>query len=418
MSQSLDDRTGYLVKQYIAGTCTLDEFNELLAIISIQPNGSVMEELLLEEVRNSRYHEAEEQVNWQQMLQAVLQQQEVAAPAPVRPMQVFFKIAIAAAVVVCMGLIAWWWLQKGSDKQAVAPSIATITDIMPGRNGAILTLQNGQTLVLDSAQNGALTMPHGLQIVKRDSLIAYAPTGTAANEATAYNTLTTPRGRQFQVVLSDGTKVWLNAASSIHYPAVFTGNDRVVEVTGEAYFEVAPLRLRSGQKKPFIVHMLAGGKDRGRVEVLGTHFNINAYDDEAAIRTTLLEGSVRTVNRETANGKENSVILKPGEQAVLSGGNLPAGRQGSPLTIHHSPDLGQVMAWKNGYFQFERSDIQTVMRQIARWYDVDIQYEGPVTKDKFGGSIPRDATLSQVLHALEQSLVHFTIQGKKVIVTP
>jgi transmembrane sensor len=395
MSQSLDDRTSYLLKQYIAGTCTPEEFNELLALVNIQPEGSVMEEILLEEVRNSRHHEAEEQVNWQQMLRAVLQHQEVAAPAPVRRMPVFKRIVVAATIVLCAGAIAFWWLTRNDAGQVNHQQVATITDIMPGRNGAVLTLQNGQTLVLDSAQNGALTMPHGLQIVKRDSLIAYAPTGTAIDEANAYNTLTTPRGRQFQVVLSDGTKVWLNASSSIHYPAVFKGKERVVEVTGEAYFEVAhnaamPFRVRHGSME---------------VKVLGTHFNINAYDDEAAIRTTLLEGSIKT---SMVNGEWS--ILKPGDQAVL----MP----NASISTNHTANLDEVMAWKNGYFQFERSDIQTVMRQIARWYDVDIKYEGAITKDKFGGSIPRDATLSQVLHALEQSLVHFTIQGKQVIVTP
>jgi transmembrane sensor len=422
MSQSLDDRAGYLLKQYIAGTCTLEEFNELLALINIQPEGSVLEEILLEEVQNGRHHEAEEQVNWQQMLQAVLQHQEVAAPAPVRSMPVFKRIAVAATIILCAGAIAFWWLTRNDASQVNHQPVATITDIMPGRNGAILTLQNGQTLVLDSAQNGAVGRQHGLHIVKHDSLIAYAPTGNTLNEATAYNTLTTPRGRQFQVVLSDGTKVWLNAASSIHYPAVFKGKERVVEVTGEAYFEVAslPLTPKGGKEKmPFIVKIKTPSGNVGQVEVLGTHFNINAYDDEAAIRTTLLEGSVSVksevvpmdIGKKSEATAQNSVILKPGEQAVMSGDN-------SPLTTHHSPDLYQVMAWKNGYFQFERSDIQTVMRQIARWYDVDIKYEGPVTKDKFGGSIPRDATLSQVLHALEQSLVHFTIQGKQVIVTP
>lgn len=411
MSQSLDDRTGYLVTQYIAGICTLDEFNELLAMISIQPNGSVVEELLLEEVRNSRFHEAEEQVNWQQMLQTVLQHQEVAAPAPVRSMPVIKRIAVAATIIVCVGAIALWWLTRNDASRDDHQPVATITDIMPGRNGAILTLQNGQTLVLDSAQNGALTMPHGLQIVKRDSLIAYAPTGTALDEATAYNTLTTPRGRQFQVVLSDGTKVWLNASSSIHYPAVFTGNERVVEITGEAYFEVAALRLRSGQKMPFIVKIKTTSGTEGQIEVLGTHFNINAYGDEAAIRTTLLEGSVKaSIGNQSANGNRQSAILKPGDQAVL----MP----NASMTTNQTANINEVMAWKNGYFQFERSDIQTVMRQIARWYDVEIKYVGPVTKDKFGGSIPRDATLSQVLHALEQSLVHFTIRGKQVIVTP
>src|SRR6185436_4631037 len=195
---------------------------------------------------------------------------------------------------------------------------------------------------------------------------------------------------------------WLNASSSIRYPAVFNGKERVVDVTGEAYFEVAPVRLRSGQKLPFVVNILSGQK--GRVEVLGTHFNINAYDDEETVRTTLLEGKVKVASGKwpVASGKspEQEVMLKPGEQAVFI--------SHSPLAINYSPVLEEVMAWKNGYFQFERADIQTVMRQIARWYDVDVQYDGMITKDKFGGSIPRDATLSQVLHALEQSLVHFT----------
>lgn len=400
MSQSLDDRESYLLKQYLAGTCTLDEFNELLAIISIQPNGSTLEELLLEEIRNSRYHEAEQQVNWQQMLQSVLQQQEVAAPAPVYTMRRFSKIAIAAAVVVCMGMIAWWWLQKSSGKQQATPSIALTTDIMSGKNGAILTLSNGQKLVLDSANNGALVTQPGLHIIKQDSMIAYGPLTDKGNAAAmAYNTLSTPKGRQFKLVMADGTKVWLNASSSIHYPAVFDGRERVVDVTGEVYFEVA-----KDAHKPFKVNF-SSKAGSGIVEVLGTHFNINTYDDEEAVRTTLLEGKVKA---SVTNG--GSSELKPGEQAVV--------KANATLTVDHAPNLDQVMAWKNGYFQFDRVDIKTVMRQISRWYDVEIVYEGPVTNDRFGGSIPREATLSQVLNALDQSLVHFTIQGKKVIVTP
>jgi len=407
MSQSIDDRIAYLVKQYITSSCTFEEYQELLALLKVETEETKthINELLLEEVRNSRYHKAEEQVNWQQMLQSVLQHQEVAAPAPVRTMRVFSKIAIAAVVVVGIGLIAWWWLQGGAGKPKDSPSVATTTDIMPGKNGAILTLSNGQTLVLDSVHNGALTALPGLHITKHDSLIVYgAAAGNNEHKAAmAYNTLSTPRGRQFRVVLSDGTKVWLNASSSIHYPAAFEGKERIVEITGEAYFEVAKNAAR-----PFVVHIVSGtGKPAGQVEVLGTHFNVNAYDDEENVRTTLLEGRV---NVQSAIGNPQSAILKPGEQAVMAAH--------SPLTIDHSPGIEQVMAWKNGYFQFERADIQTVMRQIARWYDVDIQYKGAVTKDKFGGSIPRDATLSQVLHALEQSLVHFTIEGKKVIVTP
>jgi ferric-dicitrate binding protein FerR (iron transport regulator) len=402
MSQSIDDRLSGLLKLYISGSCNYEEYQELLALLKVQTDDSHIEALLQEEIANSRYHEAEQQVNWQQMLQAVLQQKDMTEPAPVRRFPVY-KMAAAAALIIALGTITWWWLQQSNNGRTNDQPVAGTTDIMPGKNGAILTLGNGQQLVLDSTGNGALYSQPGLQIVKRDSLIAYAaPVDKAGSGPVSYNTLTTPKGRQFQVVLSDGTKVWLNASSSIHYPAVFAAQERVVEVTGEVYFEVA-----KDPRKPFKVNFTskAGGGRQGTVEVLGTHFNINVYNDEEAIRTTLLEGKVKA---SMANG--GSLLLKPGEQAVCTGD--------SPLTIDHSPNLGQVMAWKNGYFQFDRVDIKTVMRQIGRWYDVEIIYEGPVTNDRFGGSIPRDATLSQVLNALEQSLVHFTIQGKKVIVKP
>ena len=417
MSQSIDDRLSDLLKLYISGSGNYEEFQELLALLKVQNDSSHIEELLQEEMLNSRYHEAELQVNWQQMVQSVLQHQEAAIPAPVRKMALGKRIAVAAAVVfIAFASITWWWLQKGNDRHTNAPAVTLTYDALPGRNGAVLTLHNGQTVLLDSASNGAMHLQPGLQVAKHDSLIAYQAAG-AVNDI---NTLSTPRGRKFQLVLSDGTRVWLNAASSIRYPAVFTGKERVVEVTGEIYFEVA-----KNAAHPFIVNILSSqqGRSKGRVEVLGTHFNINAYDDEASSTVTLLEGRVKVGSRQWAEGSgqkaENAndeVILKPGEQAIAVASQLTTDH--SPLTINHSPDLDQVMAWKNGYFQFERADIKTVMRQVARWYDVEIQYEGTITTDKFGGSIPRDATLSQVLHALEQSLVHFTIQGKKVIVTP
>jgi len=418
MSQSLDDRIGHLLKLYIAGSCNYEEYQELLALLKIETGTTQVEELLLEEVRNGSYHEAEQQVNWPLMLQTVLQQQQGTTAAPVKRMAWLKRTAVAAVVFIALASITWWWLQKGDDRHTNTPAVTLTYDALPGRNGAVLTLHNGQTVVLDSASNGAMHLQPGLQVAKQDSLISYSAAGTAVNEM---NTLATPRGRKFQLVLSDGTKVWLNAASSIRYPAVFTGKERVVDVTGEVYFEVT-----KNASHPFIVNIFSTREAgvKGRVEVLGTHFNINAYDDEEVIKTTLLEGSVKVGNRQWAVGSgekaagkgqmaknaNDEVILKPGEQASLS--------QSSQLSQPIPVQTDAVMAWKNGYFQFERADIQTVMRQVARWYDVDIQYEGTITTDKFGGSIPRDATLSQVLHALEQSLVHFTIQGKKVIVKP
>lgn len=400
MSQLIDDRLGSLLKLYISGACNYEEYQELLALLKINENDSRIEELLQEEIVNSRYHAAEEKVNWQQMLQTILQQQEI-EPAPVHRLRLY-KYAAAAAVIIAVGSFVWWWLQQSFDGRTTnQPAVALAADIMPGKNGAILTLANGQQLILDSTGNGTLFKQPGVQIVKHDSLIAYAAPVNKEG-AVSYNTLTTPKGRQFQLVLSDGTKVWLNASSSIYYPAVFNGKEREVKVTGEVYFEVA-----KDLHRPFKVYfpLKAGTRGEGELEVLGTHFNINAYDDEEIVRATLLEGKVKA--SVTGGG---SSVLKPGEQAVIA--------SNSTITIDHTANIDQVMAWKNGYFQFDRVDIRTVMRQIGRWYDVEIVYEGPVTNDRFGGSIPRDATLSQVLNALEQSLVHFTIQGKKVIVTP
>jgi len=404
MSQSIDDRTGHLIKQYITNKCTYEEYQELLALLKIQTDDTQLEGLLMEELLNSQSHAAESEVDWETMLQTITQQHE---SIPIRRVRSFIwikRFAIAAVFILLVGIIVWWWLQKQDSGNKQNENVPVIADISPGRSGAILTLQNGRHVVLDSAHNGTLVAIQGLHIDKHDSSIAYAPApklGEVSNEM-SYNTLSTPRGRQFQLVLADGTKVWLNAASSIRYPTLFSGKERVVDITGEVYFEVAKNTAR-----PFIVNILSEGEgsQKGRVEVLGTHFNINAYDDEKQVRTTLLEGKVKAsiVNGEFA-------VLHPGDQAVMDAG--------TPLTINHAPDVESVMAWKNGYFHFKRADIKTVMRQIARWYDVEIQYEGAITTDQFGGYIPRDATLSQVLHALEQSLVHFSIQGKKVIVTP
>jgi ferric-dicitrate binding protein FerR (iron transport regulator) len=210
-----------------------------------------------------------------------------------------------------------------------------------------------------------------------------------------YNTLTTPRGGQYQLVLPDGSKVWLNAASAISYPTAFTGSERKVEIKGEAYFEIA-----KNTAMPFIVKV-----NDAQVQVLGTHFNINAYSDEDAIKTTLLEGAVK-VTKDAA-----STLLKPGQQAIL-------GRSSNEIRVQENTDLDAVLAWKNGYFSFNQTDLATIMRQIARWYDVDIVYSDKVPERRFGGEIPRNTNAAEVLKMLEESKVHFRIEGRKVIVLP
>ncbi|MCR6722586.1 MAG: DUF4974 domain-containing protein [Chitinophagaceae bacterium] len=214
--------------------------------------------------------------------------------------------------------------------------------------------------------------------------------------AVGYNSMATPKGRQFKMVLPDGTKVWLNAASSIRYPILFTGDERNVEITGEAYFEVA-----HNKSKPFHVKT-SDGTD---VEVLGTHFNINSYDNEESINTTLLEGSVRVTS------KAGNIVLQPGQQAQSNANGI--------ISLKRTVNIDQVMAWKNGIFDFQDATLEEVMRQLERWYDIDVTYEKNIPKLEFYGKMGKDLSLETVLNGLEKSNVHFRMEaGRKLVVLP
>jgi ferric-dicitrate binding protein FerR (iron transport regulator) len=326
----------------------------------------------------------------------------------------------AAAILLLVAVGAYLWIVR-SSKQRLAKTEKNderfIKDIAPGKNGAILKLDNGREIILDSAANGLLTQQGSSKVVKNDGQLTYSGSSSAIDEKgqaeITYNTLTTPRGRQFHVVLPDGSNVWLNAASSIRFPVAFTGSERKVEITGEVYFEIVPL-TRPGQGKiPFKAVVYTTPNSTGmEVEVIGTHFNINAYHDEPAIRTTLLEGSVRVINRQSVpQGRNNDkpLLLKPGEQAIAFAH--------SPLTIDHSADVEQVMAWKNGSFYFQDAQLETIMRQLARWYDVEIVYEDQKPDVQLVYAISRDTDLSEVLKVLEMGGgVRFKVEGKKIIV--
>jgi ferric-dicitrate binding protein FerR (iron transport regulator) len=264
--------------------------------------------------------------------------------------------------------------------------------VLPGGNRALLTLANGSSIVLDSAADGILAQQGNTRIKKLNGgQIVYSVPGMKP-EAVFYNVLTTPRGGQYRLALPDGSQVWLNAASSIRYPTAFTGRERRVEITGEAYFEIA-----KNPQMPFYVKV-----NDMQVEVLGTHFNVMAYANEDAVRTTLLEGSVK-VNRGSS-----TVFLKPGQQSAL-------GEKGA-VSVIDGADTEEAVAWKNGLFEFDNVSIETVLRQISRWYDVDVQYEGNTMPSHFGGQISRYSNLSQVLKILELSGIHFRIEGKRLIV--
>lgn len=266
-------------------------------------------------------------------------------------------------------------------------------DIAPGGNKAILSLANGQVIDLANAASGSISVQQGTRVVKTlPGQLVYEDNGDQAQPGK--NTITTPKGGTWQVRLPDGTRVWLNNSSSLTYPASFRGNKRrAVTLTGEAYFEVAKDKLH-----PFIVS--CPGQE---VEVLGTHFDINAFPDEQVIRTTLLEGRVKVI----VAGKKLTRELLPEMQAQLSQNNLGV--------THVNAE--EIVAWKNGYFRFNNTPIEQVMREMGRWYDIDVRYEGPLPTEKFNGRISRSKNISKVLSALEATkTVHFKVEGRRVTV--
>jgi ferric-dicitrate binding protein FerR (iron transport regulator) len=314
-----------------------------------------------------------------------------------------YRLAAAAAVLLTViGTGSYYWLlnKPVTTPQANVSVSVKPHDLPPGRDAAVLTLADGKTIILDSA-NGTISQQGGATVININGQVSYAKAAGKENQpAVVYNTVSTARGNQYQLILADGSKVWLNSASSLRFPTSFTGNSREVELDGEGYFEIA-----KDASKPF--HVKTRTQD---IEVLGTHFNVNAYNDEAAIKTTLLEGSVKVSQPAIGpdSHREQSAILKPGEQAVLAGN--------SPFTIDHSPDVDKVMAWKNGWFEFDETDLKTIMRQISRWYDVDVRYEIKTGSEKYGGRISRNLNLSNIIKMLENYGVHFKLEGKTLIV--
>jgi transmembrane sensor len=311
-------------------------------------------------------------------------------------------IAAAAAVLLIVLTTYWFFNNKAADQKLATTSKKQVHDVgPPDITKARITLANGQVVALDTLAIGVLAMQGKVNVVKTsDGQITYkGAAGKGVSGEVAYNTLTNPRGSKVvSISLGDGTTIWLNSESTLRYPVVFNGNERRIELTGEAYFEVASSFLKSGKKRPFFVTA-----NDVTVEVLGTHFNVNAYGDEEALKTTLLEGSVKV------GSKGQSVVLKPGEQAIVIASH-------SPLTIDHSPALDQVMAWKNNTFYFDGENLQAIMKQLSRFYNVDVEYEGNIPDKRFGGMISRNKNLNEVLSVLELSGVHFRVEGKKIIV--
>ncbi|GAB4015692.1 DUF4974 domain-containing protein [Spirosoma migulaei] len=319
------------------------------------------------------------------------------------------RYAAAAAVVIIAGLLLYPFNNPLRPTTQVAEKP---TDFAPGSNKAVLTLADASKIILDDVADGQIARQADVLITKTaDGQLAYAESSAttsskAATVPSGYNTITTPRGGKFRIILPDGSKVWLNAASSLRYPTKFTGNERTVTLMGEAYFEIMPLKNAYKQAMPFRVRSASQV-----VEVLGTHFNINSYADESSVKTTLLEGKVKVIKTSPSRAESSAeIILKPGEQAQLT---ADAKRR---LNLVPAADLEEAVAWKNGQFQFKDTDLPTIMRQISRWYDVEVDFQGKLPDTKFRGKISRDVPLSQIFQILQLSGINFKIEGRKITV--
>ncbi len=389
-------RLEYLFNRYAHGSCSAQEEEELMELIAQSKNQEAVKKLIDGIIEKTGTEMQMPDQAASSILQNILKKDN-ATLIPVKKMNTGFKLwmRVAAVAILFLGVASVYWISnKKNNKQAnfIAENKKQ-KSIVPGGNRAILTTSDGSTIVLDSIQNGTITHKGATQITKQGGMLIYNVSSSTGQDApVVYNTLTTPKGGQYQVVLPDGSKVWLNAASSLHFPSAFPGRERVVELTGEAYFEVV-----KNKKKPF--HVRVGNMS---VNVLGTHFNVNAYPDENSIKTSLLEGSVKIVT-----GKASG-ILRPGEQAVLN-------NQGDKVDINDA-NLDDVMAWKNGLFQFDGAGITSIMKEIGRWYNVQIVYNGKIPERRFDGKISRNAQLSEVLRILELSNVKFSVVGNSIIV--
>ncbi|WP_142687784.1 FecR family protein [Chitinophaga polysaccharea] len=312
----------------------------------------------------------------------------------------------AAAVVLLAGGLIWSIAGRnaGVTLQALEGTKA------PDHHGAILTLESGAEVKLDSANSGLIAQQQGSAVTLSNGQLLYKTARTAEGKV-SYNKLTTLRGKQFSVLLPDGTVAWLNAASSIRYPTVFTGKERTVEITGEVYMEVA-----ANAAMPFVVKfpLKATGKT-GLVQVLGTRFNINAYADAAAVKTTLVQGSVRVVLQKE-NAGNISGILRPGQQAVIANvKNQPS----NTIGIRSDINIQETLAWKENVFNFRNMSLEEVMKELSRWYDLTVIYENGIPRIMFTGELERDLTLKQILEVLKASNVHLRLEKKRqLIITP
>ncbi|WP_346316564.1 FecR domain-containing protein [Chitinophaga sp. YIM B06452] len=381
-------RIKYLLERYTAKSCTREELDELFAAVGDPSAEETLHAFMETQYRRPGADEALPEVDYEQVYRNILQH----TPARRRKIFTFGRVAAAAVLIVLAGAAVIWQTRQRTNSLPPTQAQQLKEDIQPGGTKATLTLADGTTVTLDSSGHQVISSGN-TTITRQQGQLLYDAGKTSG--AVQYNTLSTPRGGQFRVVLPDGSKVWLNSASTLRYPLAFTGKERVVELDGQGYFEVA-----RNAEQPFKVRVQSM-----EVQVLGTHFDVMAYKDESTVNTTLLEGAVQ-VTEGTA-----TKLLKPGQQAVLD--------TRSHEMLVQPANVNKVIAWKNGLFVFNNMTLPAILREVARWYDVEIVYQATPSGEQYGGGLSRSLHLSNVLALLEAGgSNHFRIEGRKIIVLP
>lgn len=396
----IEQTFSYYLERYAAGTLTPQERIALLQLMQDPANADILQRIMDAEWTHIEQSDLEFPAGVARLHEAIAEaiRQENQVPAAVRPAhRVYFlrKWSWAAAAILLIGTTIAIVVSSDRRSNKKKPGLASVTpDIQPGTNKAVLTVDNKQ-IDLSPGKTGIVV----------GNTIAYTD-GEKLSDAGKMLVLTTPNGGQYQLVLPDGTKAWLNAASSISFPSAFLSEKRQIKVSGEVYLEVA-----KDKAHPFLVDV----DQQSTIEVLGTSFNINSYANEGEIKTTLIEGSVRIgTGRGAFNGKD-AVMLKPGQQAIaVSSGRQPGNTAG--IIVKSEVDLSQTLAWKNGLFSFNNADLRSVMRQLERWYDIKVRYEGNTSSITVDGEMFRNVKLSDVLEFLEESGLKFRMEGKTLII--
>lgn len=390
------DRLKYLLERYVADVSTLKETRELFEWIKELKDDTLLKEKIREIWAAQEYEEELPGVDWNTIYAKITHTPQIGQR------RIWPRVWAAATVVALLSAGGYFvFNERGERSLASIEKARPVNELAPGGDRAVLTLANGNQIILDSADNGTLTQQGNINIIKSDDgRLSYSLLKDSPGEV-LYNTISTPRGGNYQIVLADGSKVWLNAASSLRFPVSFAGDKRTVMLSGEGYFEIA-----HDSEKPFTVSV-----NGVEVYVLGTHFNINAYPEEEMVKTTLLEGSVK-VNKDGA-----SKTIRPGEQAAIANNDNAV----DPAIDVRRVNVDAVVAWKNGRFVFNGDNIQSVMRQLERWYDAEVSYEDDVTNEEFVGVINRSRydDISDILEMMEKTgAVSFAVKGRHITVMP